>query len=90
MSAAWRADWGAPRLLSRFQVRAYLQLTDRELADRIRKGQLPNAIWGCDPALPSARWDRQAVDNALNRASAVPLGEKALIEELDRDWGLRR
>jgi hypothetical protein len=86
---AWPAAWGAPRLLRRAQVRAYLQIEEREMADRMRRGQLPGPLWGCDPELPSARWDRQAVDRAVNRASAIPDHTVAATEELDREFGFR-
>lgn len=89
MSAAWPSAWGAPRLLTRAQVRGYLQITDSELADRIRKGQVPKPLWGCDAALQSARWDREAVDRALSRESAIPVSMGAATEALDEAFGYR-
>jgi len=86
--AGWR--WGAPRLLTRNQVRAYLQVNDGELTERMRRGQIPGPLWGSDPALANARWDRFAIDRALDRASAIPAHTDAAMEELDRALGLRR
>jgi hypothetical protein len=67
-----------------------LQCDDTELTALMRHGQLPGPLWLCDPALPSARWDRVAVDRALNRASAIPASIDAAVEELDRALGTRR
>lgn len=35
---AWPRGWGAPRLLTRAQVRAYLQVDDGELQARMSRG----------------------------------------------------
>jgi hypothetical protein len=87
-STSWR--WGAPRLLTRQQVRAYLQVTDPELSDRMKAGHIPGPLWGSDAALANARWDRTAIDRALDRASAIPSHIDAAMEELDRGLGLKR
>lgn len=87
-AAAWR--WGAPRLLTRAQVRAYLQVTDKELTARMQRGQIPGPLWGSDAALDNARWDRQAIDRAVDRASAIPAHLDAAAEELDLALGLRQ
>ncbi len=86
----WPSVWGAPRLLTRDQVRGFLQMEDAELTQRMSRGQLPGPLWGCDPALPSARWDRQSLERALNRASAIPVNDLAGEEELDRALGTGR
>lgn len=88
LPSAWR--WGAPRLLTRGQVRAYLQVTDAELTQCIGRGQIPGPLWGSDAALGNARWDRLAVDRALDRASAIPAHVDAAMEDLDRGLGTRR
>ena len=86
----WPNAWGAPRLLTRQQLRGYLQIDEAELGERIRKGQVPKPLWGCDQTLPSARWDREAVDRALSRASAIPASVDAAIEALDDACGYAR
>ena len=86
----WPRGWGTPRLLTRAQVRAYLQCDDAELTVRMERGQLPGPLWRCDHALSTARWDRVSVDRALNRASAIPASIDAAVEELDRALGTRR
>lgn len=86
----WPRGWGAPRLLTRAQLLAYLQLTDPELTDRTHRGQLPGPLWGCDAGLSSARWDRMAIDRALDRASAIAVSIDAAVEELDNALGTRR
>ncbi len=86
----WQSTWGAPRLLTRDQVRGYLQTDVNDLTLRMRRGQLPVPLWGCDPALPSARWDRKALERAVDRASAIPSNDLAGEEELDIALGTRR
>jgi hypothetical protein len=41
-------------------------------------------LWGCDPALPSARWDRKGIDRAIGRASMIPINDLFGEEEPDR------
>jgi hypothetical protein len=36
----WPSVWGAPRLLTRDQVRSYLQIEDAELTQRMARGSL--------------------------------------------------
>jgi hypothetical protein len=86
----WPRAWGAPRLLTRNQVRSYLQITDADLVARMARGQVPGPLWGTDADLADARWDRQAVDRALDRASAIPSIVDAGTEELDRAFGTGR
>jgi hypothetical protein len=86
----WPRGWGSPRLLTRAQVRGYLQCNDSELTARMERGQLPGPLWKCDAALPSARWDRAALDRAINRASAIPASIDAAVEELDRALATRQ
>lgn len=86
----WPRGWGAPRLLTRANVRSYLQIDDAELIARMRRGHVPKPLWGTDPALPAARWDRQAIDRALDRASAVPSSIEADEDKLDKALGTGR
>jgi hypothetical protein len=71
-------------------VRDYLQIEDAELTQRMARGQIPGPLWGCDPALPPARWDRKAVDREIDRASMIPINGLAGEEELDRALGTGR
>jgi hypothetical protein len=81
-------DWLPPRLLTRAQLKAYLQITEPELALRMTRGQVPGPIWGSDVDLFSARWDRRAVDRALDRASGAPATVESDSEALDRALGI--
>jgi hypothetical protein len=54
------------------------------------RGQFPGPLWGCDPALPSVRWDRNGIGRAINRASMIPINDLAGEEELDRALGTGR
>jgi hypothetical protein len=65
----WPSAWGAPRLLTRDQVRDYPQIVDAELTQRMARGQIPGPLWGCDPGLPSARWDGR---ESIARSTAPP------------------
>jgi hypothetical protein len=87
---AWPSAWGAPRLITRGQVRGYLQMEDAELTQRRKRGQLPGPLWGCDPDLPNARWDRQSIDKALDRTSGVRANDTSEEEQLDRALGTGR
>ena len=87
MTARSKWPWGPPRLVTRDQLRAYLQISEAELCAREARGQVPGPLWGCDAALPSARWDRVAVDRAIDSASAIPSHIEAATEELDRAFG---
>lgn len=80
-----------PRLLTRAQLRAHLgALPWAEIAARMEQGRLPRPLWGLAPEDGRARWDRRAVDRAIDAASGIP----ATIEEqeaaLDRALGLAR
>lgn len=78
-----------PRLLTRAQLRAYLgDIAAAELDERIRRGRLPGPLWGATPGDKAARWDRRAVDMALDRASAIPGSLEADTLILDRSLGL--
>jgi len=79
-----------PRLLTRAQVRSYLQIEDAELQHRMRHGQVPRPLWGCDSDLPNARWDRNSIDRTLDRASTITSSDIAATQELDQAFGLSR
>lgn len=78
-----------PRLLTRPQLRAYLgNIAAAELDARMAKGRLPKPVWGLEPGDKAARWDRRAVDRALDRASGIPGSIEADMQLLDRALGL--
>jgi hypothetical protein len=61
-----------------------------ELTQRMARCQTPGPLWGCDPALPSARLDRKGIDPAIDRASMIPINDLAVEEELHRAFGTGR
>ena len=73
-----------PRLMNREQMMAYLGVSSSTLARWIADGHIPGPVVG-------SRFDRRAVDAALDRASgltsdaAAATGEAALIERA-RAW----
>lgn len=85
----WATAWGAPRLLTRRQVRSYLQVDESELVHRMRVGQVPKPLWGCDPNDDDARWDRKGIDRAIDRASTITSSDIAATQALDDAFGLR-
>jgi predicted DNA-binding transcriptional regulator AlpA len=60
------ADLGiAPRLLTREQAAAYCGLSVYGFAEWVKTGRLPGPIRG------TIRWDRKAIDAALDQASGL-------------------
>ena len=60
------ADLGiAPRLLTREQAAAYCGLSVHGFSDWVKAGRLPGPIRG------TTRWDRKAIDAALDQASGI-------------------
>lgn len=57
----------SPRLLSRPQAATYLALSVAAFDDWVRRGLVPGALPG------THRWDRQAIDAALDRASGLTI-----------------
>lgn len=55
----------APRLMSRAEVAAYCGITPSAFADWQRRGIMPGPVPG------TKRWDRAAVDRALDKASGL-------------------
>lgn len=55
----------APRLMSRSEAAAYCGITPSAFADWQRRGIMPGPLPG------TRRWDRAAVDRALDKASGV-------------------
>jgi predicted DNA-binding transcriptional regulator AlpA len=53
------------RLLTRAQAAAYCGLSCAAFSDWVRRGRLPGPIAG------TARWDRRAIDTALDNASGL-------------------
>ena len=73
-----------PRLMTRDQMMEYLGVSASTLARWVAEGHIPGPVVG-------SRFDRRAVDAALDRASgltsesAAATGEAALIERA-RSW----
>ena len=60
------ADLGiAPRLLTREQAAAYCGLSVHGFSQWVKTGRLPGPIRG------TTRWDRKAIDAALDQASGI-------------------
>ena len=60
------ADLGiAPRLLTREQAAAYSGLSVHGFSEWVKAGKLPGPIRG------TARWDRKAIDAAIDQASGL-------------------
>jgi hypothetical protein len=79
----------ASRLLTKADLRSYLAgLPWIEVVQRIERGKLPQPMWRLDPADKNARWDRKAVDRALDAESAIPATLEAQEQALDRALGL--
>lgn len=73
-----------PRLLDRSALRAYLgDIADADLSQRLARHQIPQPLWGQKPNDRTARWDRIAVDRALDRASDIPRTVEASTEVAD-------
>ncbi len=78
-----------PRLLTRADLRSYLGMISwAECKLRMERGQIPNPLWGLGPSNKDARWDRRAVDRALDDASAIPPSLEAQERLLDRALGI--
>ena len=83
-------DTMPPRLLSRAGLRAYMGgLAWSDIALRMATGRLPAPMWGLSPDDSKARWDRRAVDRALDAASGLPATVEQDIDLLDRHLGTR-
>ncbi len=78
-----------PRLLDRGRLRGYVSLPWAAVHEAIAKGRLPGPLWGLPPDHALARWDRRAVDRALDEASGVPASVEDGTAALDRALGLR-
>lgn len=70
----------APRVLSRTEAAAYCGCSLGSFSDWIRRGIIPGPIPG------THRWDRKAIDAALDRAS----GLTASIGDPFDEWKARR
>lgn len=69
-----------PRLLTRTELCAYLRISDSTLHRWIGERIIPGPIGG------TQRWDRRAVDRALDAASGI-VTESRSEQELDRALG---
>jgi predicted DNA-binding transcriptional regulator AlpA len=76
------ADLGiAPRLLTREQAAAYCGLSVHGFSDWVKTARLPGPIRG------TVRWDRKAIDAALDRASGL---QATLQPSPLEEWKARR
>ena len=76
------ADLGiAPRLLTREQAAAYCALSVHGFSEWVKSGKLPGPISG------TVRWDRKAIDAALDRASGL---QTTLQPSPLEEWKARR
>ena len=77
-----------PRLLDRAELRVYLGgLPWAEVSARIERGKLPRPLWRLELNDKHARWDRRAIDRALDAESAIPASLEAQEQALDRALG---
>ena len=76
------ADLGiAPRLLTREQAAAYCGLSVHGFSEWVKTGRLPGPIRG------TIRWDRKAIDAALDQASGL---QATLQPSPLEEWKARR
>ncbi len=81
---------GEPRLLTRTALREFLgSIPHAEIDAWIKRGKIPGPLWNLLPDHRLARWDRCAVDRALDAASNLPGSIEAGTAELDRAFGIR-
>lgn len=79
----------SPRLVTRAQLRSYLQCTVTELEQRIAARQLPGPMWGLPASDPRARWDIRQVDRMLDAAAGPAATVESAERHLDQAFGLR-
>lgn len=65
----------APRGMTADQVAAYLSLTTSGVADWVRRGLIPGPIAG------THRWDRKAIDTALDKRSGLVVNAASAYDE---------
>jgi len=83
------AEPSVSRLLNRSGLRSYLGMIPWEQCkQRMHRGRLPRPVWGLEPDDKDARWDKRAVDRALDAESAIPSTIEAQEQALDRALGL--
>jgi hypothetical protein len=79
-----------PRLLTRAALREYLgSIPHAEVDALIKRGKIPGPLYNLAADHKHARWDRCAVDRALDAASNLPGSIEAGTAELDRAFGFR-
>jgi predicted DNA-binding transcriptional regulator AlpA len=71
----------APRLLRREQAAAYCGLSVHGFSEWVRSGRLPGPLHG------TMRWDRRAIDAALDQASGL---QATLQPSPLEEWKARR
>ena len=83
MTTATRADLeGLPRLLTRDQVAAYCAIHSSTVDAWVKKGWLPPATFRTGRG-GTTRWDRRAIDRALDARSGLA-GPESAEDELIR------
>jgi hypothetical protein len=79
-----------PRLLSRPHLRDYLgNIPWADIEALMDRGMLPGPMWKLKSKDPKARWDRRAVDQALDISSGIIDEVTADILDMDRASGFR-
>jgi hypothetical protein len=69
-----------PRLMTGAEAAAYLGLTPASFSKWVAKGRAP-------PPLPGTRrWDRKAIDLALDKISGIPLTPLSKEDEAEKKW----
>lgn len=67
------------RLMTKREAAAYLALPPRRFAATVASGQLPRPVL-------RGRWDREALDRAIDAMSGATSRRDADIEQRYRDW----
>ncbi len=76
-----------PRLMTRRQAAEYLGLSPEGFSQWVGSGRVPHALPG------TKRWDRVAIDRAIDRASGIlpahGVAEASVVSALD-EWKARK
>lgn len=79
------------RLLAKAALRQLLGgIAWSDVCIRMERGQIPRPLWNVPAEDKAARWDRRAVDMAIDAASSIPGSIESDTAALDRAIGLRR
>jgi hypothetical protein len=78
------------RLFTKAELRQHLGgIAWSEVCIRMERGQIPRPLWNVPAEEKTARWDRRAVDRAIDAASSIPSSIESDTAELDRAIGIR-